>query len=523
MIYLKQSTAVTIKIGPFLDDTDGKTAETGLSIATADVRLSKNGGANGAKNSTTATSHNELGYYNVHLSATDTNTLGALKVMVSKEGALPVWADFMVVHAKVYDALFSTGLVELIAAYDKAKDDVLTPLATVDSLVDTLIDRLTDARATFLDKLDIGDGNTIALENTLTDIKGVGWLQSNHSLKEIATDTLNAYNMSVSVYNLLGEITGLDWEDNQVTLPEILQAIEDIEISGGDNIAAQIRAAVGLALANLDTQLSGILTQASEANHNAENAFEEVLGIAGKLETAKDDIVSAMPTIPSDYATEANATANKNAVINSIPVVPNDYAKEATLTAGIDDVLEAIEDKPVTPVTDLSNLELSIDNLPHRIWAWTVRTLTNPALITPRPGAEGAITLYRSATGRIEFNGLADLDIADKIWFTAKESNSLADNQAILQVEKTAGLVYLYKTNPDDIDNIANNINASLTVIENNVSIILSPEASLRLPVMSIQPIHWDLKIRTEDGDVKILVYGEMYIQSTPTETIGAG
>jgi len=40
MLFLKQSTAVTVKIGPFLDDTDGKTAETGLTIAQADVRLS---------------------------------------------------------------------------------------------------------------------------------------------------------------------------------------------------------------------------------------------------------------------------------------------------------------------------------------------------------------------------------------------------------------------------------------------------------------------------------------------------
>ena len=121
MIYLKQSTAVNIKIGPFLDDTDGKTAETALTIAQADVRISKNGGANAQKNSSTATSHNELGYYNIHLSATDTDTLGSLKLMVQKAGALPVWAEFSILHAKAYDAMFTTGLVELIAAYDNAK------------------------------------------------------------------------------------------------------------------------------------------------------------------------------------------------------------------------------------------------------------------------------------------------------------------------------------------------------------------------------------------------------------------
>ena len=41
--YLKQSTAVDVILGPFVDEDDGKTAETGLTIAQADVRLSKNG------------------------------------------------------------------------------------------------------------------------------------------------------------------------------------------------------------------------------------------------------------------------------------------------------------------------------------------------------------------------------------------------------------------------------------------------------------------------------------------------
>ena len=44
MRLLKQSTAVTIVIGPFVDDTDGKTAETGLTLSQSDVLLWKEGG-----------------------------------------------------------------------------------------------------------------------------------------------------------------------------------------------------------------------------------------------------------------------------------------------------------------------------------------------------------------------------------------------------------------------------------------------------------------------------------------------
>ena len=102
---LKQSTAATIKIGPFVDSTDGVTAETGLTISQADIRLSKNGGAFAQTNNATGATHDENGYYGVPLDTTDTNTLGRLRVAVNESGALPVWQDFMVVNANVYDSL----------------------------------------------------------------------------------------------------------------------------------------------------------------------------------------------------------------------------------------------------------------------------------------------------------------------------------------------------------------------------------------------------------------------------------
>jgi hypothetical protein len=108
-IWLKQSTAATIKVGPFVDDTDGKTAETGLSIAQADIRLSKNGGAFAQTNNTAGATHDENGYYGVPLDTTDTNTLGRLRLAVSKSGALPVWETFMVVPANVYEALIANS------------------------------------------------------------------------------------------------------------------------------------------------------------------------------------------------------------------------------------------------------------------------------------------------------------------------------------------------------------------------------------------------------------------------------
>jgi len=112
-MWLKVSTAVTIKFGPFLDSTDGVTAETGLTISQADIRLSKNGGNIAQSNNVAGATHDELGYYDVPLDTTDTNTLGTLRVAVSESGALPVWQDFMVVPANVWDSLFSTDKLQV--------------------------------------------------------------------------------------------------------------------------------------------------------------------------------------------------------------------------------------------------------------------------------------------------------------------------------------------------------------------------------------------------------------------------
>src|SRR5690554_1469414 len=102
---LKQSTAVDIALGPFVDEEDGVTAETGLTISQADVRLKKNDANWAQKSASGNASHEENGWYEISLSTTDTNTLGTLIVAVNESGALPVWREFQVVPANVYDSL----------------------------------------------------------------------------------------------------------------------------------------------------------------------------------------------------------------------------------------------------------------------------------------------------------------------------------------------------------------------------------------------------------------------------------
>lgn len=102
---LKQSTAVTVQVGPFLSISDGFTPVTG---ATPTVYLSKNGAAYAARNSAGAIAHDRDGWYTVPLDTTDTGTAGILRLEVTNAASyLPVWHEFMVLPALVYDSLIA--------------------------------------------------------------------------------------------------------------------------------------------------------------------------------------------------------------------------------------------------------------------------------------------------------------------------------------------------------------------------------------------------------------------------------
>lgn len=116
MMLLKQSTAAVISFGPHLDRTDANTLEVGLvsalDHATTGIMLSKNGGALAVRHATvTASTYDAYGNYRVTLDTTDTNTLGTLRVQYCDNNttALPVWADYMVMPATVYDALVTNA------------------------------------------------------------------------------------------------------------------------------------------------------------------------------------------------------------------------------------------------------------------------------------------------------------------------------------------------------------------------------------------------------------------------------
>ncbi len=153
MLYLKQSTASqSVIIGPFVDKTDGNSQEVSLTIANTDIRLSKNGGNLAAKNSGGGT-HDEEGFYQITLDATDTDTVGRLQLFCHIEAdALPVYHEFMVLEETVYDGLFATnsGATTLLPVDTLAVGGTTQTAGDIPALV-TAVDTVVDGIQTDLD------------------------------------------------------------------------------------------------------------------------------------------------------------------------------------------------------------------------------------------------------------------------------------------------------------------------------------------------------------------------------------
>jgi len=116
-MYLKQSTAgQVVRLGPFLDSTDGVTPETELIIANTDIDISKAGSAFASKNSGGATAEGANGWYHTTFDATDTSAVGIMEIEVTFTGALPVFKTFYVLEEAIYDALFADGATGLLPA-----------------------------------------------------------------------------------------------------------------------------------------------------------------------------------------------------------------------------------------------------------------------------------------------------------------------------------------------------------------------------------------------------------------------
>ena len=260
-MFIKQSTAYTFRFGPFVDDTDGKTAETGLTIEDSHVRVSKAGGNFVDKNESSNSAHDEAGFYVVVLDTTDTATVGELQIAAHISGALPVFKTFQVVEEAIYDALFA------------ASADLITKVDAIDTVVDAV---LVDTGTTLDGKL-----------NTIDDFLDTEVAAILADTNELQTDWANGGRLDALIDSIIAGVN--------VTTIEGVDATDAIQTSSSASLIAYnldhlMKTAVA-SNADMTTEvtdgsvLSNIMTKTGDTSDYA-YATDSLEGLAGVWTTA---------------------------------------------------------------------------------------------------------------------------------------------------------------------------------------------------------------------------------------------
>lgn len=232
---LRQSTASQeVPLGHFVDSTDGVSAETALSIANTDIKVWKAGATTLANKNSGGATHISGGIYYAVLDATDTDTIGPLVLFVAVSGALAVRLECEVLDEAQYDALFGTTAYSTLTAA-AVRTELTTELGRIDAAVSTRL-----ATAGYAAPLDAAGTRS-----------AVGLAAANLDTQLAAIDDLIDTEVA-AIFNRIGAPAGASMAADVAAVAALVAA-------------SAIRAALGLASANLDTQLGDLPTAAENA------------------------------------------------------------------------------------------------------------------------------------------------------------------------------------------------------------------------------------------------------------------
>lgn len=467
--FLKQSTAATIKIGPFLDKTDGVSEETGL--AGNGTEISKAGGAFGA--GPTLGTHDAEGWYPVSLTSGNTDTLGTLTIKSHDSAThLPVWHEFTVLPANAYDSLVG-GTDTLQADVTQCGGSTVAagaiPNAAAGSTGGTPINGTNAAGITWTGQFKVqtgvvitnstlnGIGMSITGNGTAAGVSITGGSGATGNAVDLIAASTNGSGLSAtgtgSGSDILADITG----NLSGSVGSVTGAVGSVTGNVGGNVVgsvASVTGAVGSVTGNVGgnvvgsvasvtagvTLANGAITNASLAG-NMEIVFETdfATNYSTTLDRWNTNVVSIESVDATDQINAAcdTALADYDAPTNTEMTAAFTEIKGATWS-GTTDTLEAIRDRgdaawTTSTLTDASIADQVWDEvLSGHLTAGSTGNALNAAgsagdpWSTAIPGAYGAGT-----AGYILGN---NLDAA----ITSRSSHAAADVWSVATRQLTA-------------------------------------------------------------------------------------
>ena len=270
MQFLRANTAVDVLIGPFVDVTDGSTAETGLTL---DVELSKLGQALANKNDATTPVHdtggNITGHYNCELDVTDTNAEGTLVLLAFDSAALIVRHEYMVLAEAAWDSMFvakDTGFMDVNV---KAVSEDESAADNLESACDNYtVTRGLTGTALPAAAADAAGGVPLSTAGSLEMDTLADWINGGRLdllLDAIPTTAMRGTDNAATAANLatVDGIVDAILVDTDTTIPGLINGLDDVT-------AAQVLTQVNTAL---DTAISELGVAAPTATPTVRTAL----------------------------------------------------------------------------------------------------------------------------------------------------------------------------------------------------------------------------------------------------------
>lgn len=380
---LRQGTAASPKWGPFIALVDGSN-KTDLVIQKADVRLSKNGGtkASASANQGVADAgapHDSQGDYNGSLDATDTNTLGKLKVTISKSGAVVWWKTYEVIPANVYDAEIAgtdkreVDVQEWLGAAPSAPTVAGIPKIELPAIPNNWITAsgvqsgaFTAAKFASDFFVAVATGVWNALTSGMTTVGSLGKKLADWVVGTIDTYTGNTKQTGDNYPVVSSVVHGnaalkviLDDKPSKAEVQSYINALNNLS-------QAQVRSALGLTSANLTALLEDIPTNSEMAALVAAADDAMLAAIASLANLTQSQVQTAVGAALTAYgaatagnvssavsalaleATSQSILTKANAIDGKTTNLPSDPADQSLIIAATDAIVAAVMTRMAT-------------------------------------------------------------------------------------------------------------------------------------------------------------------------------
>jgi hypothetical protein len=335
-LILKQSTSIDIRMGPFVDATDGVTPETGVSLGSADQAevLKANGASTVAMGGTFAAVSGADGWYDYTVASGDVDAVGEVVFVVQDSSVcLPVFVRAQVVEENVYVAWYAasaaagTDLASILTDTGTTLDGKLD---TIDNFLDTEIAAITAAVITNAAGSDIAADIIAIKAETATIVTDTGTTLQNEldaiqaavitnaAGADIAADIIAIKAETATIVADTNELQSDDLPGSLSTLSGKVDTIDDfldteiaaittavITAAAGANIAADIialKAETALILADTGTTLDGKLdTIITDTGTTLDGKINDILTDTGTtLDTKLNTIITDTGTTLDD-------------------------------------------------------------------------------------------------------------------------------------------------------------------------------------------------------------------------------